>query len=199
MLNMKDDFLADLEAEAAKIREEKAKKLREMEARAKTLEPIFYDELYENVYNRNWPKWKNLGDLMAFVEESGSYCKRFPESRVKHALNFLNSYLLEKRVAEVLHLKFFGDDHEAIYPKRGEQKPDFIDAKGETYELKERWSFDEGARAYWNDADHCLLHLKSDNCLYEFHRKEGRYEKICYLRASYVNIKNYPYDDKDLF
>ena len=163
------------------------------------MKKVNYDELYENAYNKEWNGWKNLGEVMEEIESNGSRSWKYADSKVKHALNFLNGYLLEKRVKEKLHLEWNEDDHEELFAKGGEiGVPDFKDADGETYELKERWSFEDAMKCRWNGADHCLLHLKTDNTLYEYNPVLNCFDKICYLRASFVDIKRYPYTDKYL-
>ena len=162
------------------------------------MEKISYDELYANAYNKSWSGWKKLGKIMEIVERLGSKSRNYPYSKVKHALNFLNTHLVEKRVKDKLHLNWNGEDHDGIYVKRGDAFPDFVDANGETYELKERWSFEEAMKCDYYGADHCLLHLKSDNCLYEYNPVLNCFDKICLLRAPYVDIKRYPFEDADL-
>ena len=163
------------------------------------MEVVKYEEFYRNVNNKNWSGWKNLGEVMTEVERQGSKSFKYSDSKVKHALNFLNSWLLETRVKDVLGLQFFGDDHDGIYPRRGDaNKPDFIDEKGITYELKERWNLDEAYNIYWGNCDACLLHIKGINVLYRYYPETGEAVKICNLRAAFVNIKNYRFTDADL-
>ena len=95
------------------------------------MEKISYDELYANAYNKSWSGWKKLGKIMEIVERLGSKSRNYPDSKVKHALNFLNSYLVEKRVKDKLHLNWNGEDHDGIYVKRGDAFPDFVDANGD--------------------------------------------------------------------
>lgn len=163
------------------------------------MKKVNYNELYENAYNKKWSGWKNLGEVMKDIESKGSRSWKYSGSKIKHALNFLNGHLLEVRVKEKLQLEWNGNDHDELYAKCGEIcVPDFKDSNGETYELKERWSFEDAMKCNWNNADHCLLHLKSDNVLYEYYPASKRFEKICHLRASYVDIKRYPYTDEEL-
>lgn len=159
---------------------------------------VDYEEFYSNVYNKEWCGWKNLGDIMKIIEDSGSKSIAYPNSKVKHALNFLNNYLVEIRVKELMHLNWYDSTHEFLYAKVGEAKPDFKNNNGESYELKQRWSLYDATKCNWYNADHKLLLLKSDNSLYEYFSKECRFEKICYLRAPFIDIKRYPYDDIDL-
>lgn len=160
------------------------------------MKQINYQEFYKHVYDKEWNGWKELIDIMNSIEQKGSISKKHPESRVLHALEFLNNHFVEEKVKQLLELEYLGDDHNVLYDKVGDKGvPDFIDSNNETYELKSRWNFDDINKIYWNDADHKLLYLKRNNTLYEI-RKDGNFP-LGTFRARFVNIKDYPFRDED--
>ena len=101
------------------------------------LEKINYEELYENAYNKDWKGWKDVKVVMEFID-TYSKSKKYPDSKAKHAFNFMNNYFVEKKILEIYpNLRFLGDDHEYLYKKLGCDIPDFISTKTKlTYELK---------------------------------------------------------------
>lgn len=160
---------------------------------------ISYEELYQNVYNPNWKGWRDVIDIMTSIESKGSRSIRHKDSRVLHALEFLNNHFVEEKVKEILSLQYLGDDHEVLYDRVGAVNiPDFIDENGETYELKSRWCFEDVKRINWNGADHCLFYYKATNFLYEYYPETGAFVPITYFRAKYVNTKAYPFKDNQL-
>lgn len=160
---------------------------------------VNYEELLANIFNKNWTGWKNFYEVITEVEEKGSKSKIHKDSKILHGIEFLNNYLLEKRVKEILGLDFLGDDHEVLYAKRGDCIPDFINKEtGKTYELKTRWHFEDAMKLNWYDADYCLFYHKFTNTLYQYFPNDKSFAPIKYLRCYYINTKKYPYTDSDL-
>lgn len=164
-------------------------------------EKIDYKELEANCYNKYWEGWKYVKHVMDRVHEI-SKSKLYPDSKIKHALNFLNNYFVEERVKELLHLNYYGTDHDGIYYKLGVDIPDFIDKKGVTYELKSTWNYDfiltNKNLLNWHGADKKIVYQKSDNMLYFFDDERNTFIPIVYCRAKYIDMKRYPLEDKDL-
>lgn len=160
---------------------------------------IDYKELYKNAYNSKWKGWKDVIDIMTSIESKGSRSIKHKDSKVKHALEFLNNYFVEEKVKAILNLQYLGDDHEVLYDRVGAVNvPDFVDEKGETYELKSRWLLDDVYRINWNGADHCLFYYKTENNLYEYYPEDDSFKLITGFRAKYINTKYYPYRDDQL-
>lgn len=152
---------------------------------------VDYEELFENALNYRWQGWKNAYEVMKSVEEQDSRSFVFPNSTIKHLLQFLNNYMVEKRVKDKLKLKWNSDDHDKFYEKKGEQKADFIDADGRTYELKSRRTFESAQKIMnWYGADVRLIYCTGNDTLYEYKQDES-FEKICELKAPYVNLLRY--------
>lgn len=166
------------------------------------LEKINYEELYENAYNKDWKGWKDVKVVMEFID-TFSKSKKYPDSKAKHAFNFMNNYFVEKKILEIYpNLRFLGDDHEYLYKKLGCDIPDFISTKTKlTYELKT--TYDIGfilsgkAKINWHKADRKLVYQTKDNTLYLL-TDTNKVHKLCKLRAKFIDIKAYPYTDEDL-
>lgn len=153
---------------------------------------IDYEVLYRNFLNEDWSEWPEIYEIVRNIEESGSSSYTFTFAPLLHLMQFLNNYLLESKVKEKLNLDWYNEDHEVLFEQLGKDAPDFIDENGTTYELKQRKNFLDAARIRnWHHADKKLLYCTGDNTLYYYHSHLGKFEKICELRAPYVDFNRY--------
>lgn len=162
---------------------------------------ISFEELYKNAYNKSWKGWKELKEIMFVIEAKGSKSYKHKDSKVKHAFEFLNNYLLEKEIKNLIGLEFIDpQSHEYLYDKVGDEvKADFIDpVRNETYDLQCRWNFDDIHTLNFHKADHKLIYIKKTNNLYEYDAGLDHCYLIKHIDARYIDTKNYPYEDEEL-
>lgn len=153
---------------------------------------VDYEVLYRNCLNVEWSEWPKIYEIMRNVEESGSPSWKYPFNPLMHLVQFMNNYLLEKKVKEKLQLEWNNNDHAVLVEKAGSDVPDYIDKAGSTYELKQGNGFERAANIRnWHNADIKLFYNTGDKTLYYYHSKIGNFEKICELRAEYVDINRY--------
>lgn len=163
------------------------------------IKKVVYKEFYQNVYNKDWSGWKNLGEVISEIEAQGSVSKKHKDSKVLHAIEFLNAHLQEERIKEVYHLEYLDGTHNYLYARRGDAIPDFKDCNNLTYELKSRWNLEDATKCNWYNADVCLFYWKNDNSLYKYDRVNKKFHLIKEnFRMPFINTKTYPYTDEML-
>lgn len=84
---------------------------------------VNYEEWIENLYNPNWSGWKDV----KYIESTCGKSRAFPDDWLRHSICFLNNYIAEKEVKDILGVDYLTDDHLEWFEGKGENVPDFID------------------------------------------------------------------------
>lgn len=154
---------------------------------------VDYEVLYRNCLNPNWSEWKEVIDVMRSIEEKGSKSYVYPNSPIKHLLQFLNNYLVERKIVDISNLEWLKNDHDKLTEKKGDAVPDFVNKNGVTYELKSGKNIENAALIRnWYGADRKLFYCTSDNNLYLYDSDKNSFKIIKRgLRAPYINIRRF--------
>lgn len=154
---------------------------------------VDYEVLFRNCLNPNWSGWKDVIDVMRSIEEKGSRSFKYPDSPVKHVLQFLNNYLVERKIVQCSNLKFVRNDHNYLTEKRGDRIPDFVNEKGITFELKSGRMLEQAEKVKdWYGAKRKLFYCTGNDTLYIYHKESNTFDVVkTNLRAPYINIKRF--------